>query len=196
MKKIAIVLLSIIALMMVVSCANTNHGVAMAQNKGVVGKNGIKRPDWVLQDQSTRKLHFVSAYGTGATFEVAKMKASLSADSEFALWIATTVEAVRDRYVEDTIVDQTETYLDKFVSTAKEAGQAVLSGVTEVDFWEDVDGGVWILKSLPVKNVKAQIKTAIETTVADTSLFSATTDVNAVLTKLNAALDEYFPESE
>jgi len=198
MKKIAIVLLSVIVLSMVfVSCSSTkNHGVALSQNKGVVGKNGIKRPDWVIYDQSTKKEHFASGYGTGMTFEVAKAKASLNADAELALWISTTVEAVRDRYIEDNIVDTNETYLEKFVITATEAGKAVISGLTEVDYWEDAEGGVWVLKCVKVKNVKAQIEAAIASTCADTTLFAQTTDVDAVLTKLNAALDQYFPEAE
>ena len=198
MKKIAIVLLSVIVLSMVfVSCSSTkNHGVALSQNKGVVGKNGIKRPDWVIYDQSTKKEHFASGYGTGMTFEVAKSKASLNADAELALWISTTVESVRDRYIEDNIVDTNETYLEKFVITATEAGKAVISGLTEVDYWEDAEGGVWVLKSIKVKNVKAQIEAAIASTCADTTLFAETTDVDAVLTKLNAALDQYFPEAE
>lgn len=193
MKKIAIILLSVIALTLIVSC-NTNHGVAMAQNKGVVGKNNIPRPDWVLQDQSNAITHYVSGYGTGKTFEVAKMKAQLAADSNLALWVTTSVESVRDRYLENTIVDESEQYIDKFVLTATEAGKAVLSGVTEIDFWEDLEGGVWVLRSIKVSHVKAQIKAAIETTCADSTLFKADTDVSAVLGKLEKALDEYFPE--
>ncbi len=195
MKKIAVVLLSVIVLsMLFVSCSSTNnHGVALSQNKGVVGKNGIPRPDWVIYDQSNKKEHFATGYGTGMTFEVAKAKASLAADSELAMWISTTVEAVRDRYVEDNVVNTNETYLEKFVISATEAGRAVISGIIEVDYWEDAEGGVWVLKCIDVKNVKAQIESAIASTGTDTSLFAPTTDVDAVLAKLNAALDEYFP---
>lgn len=192
MKKIAIILLSVFALTLVVSC-NTNHGVALAQNKKVKGKNGISRPDWVIQDQSTSSIHYVSGYGTGKTFEVSKMKAQLAADSNLALWVSTQVESVRDRYLEDSIVNETEQYLDKFVLTATEAGKAILSGVTEIDFWEDAEGGVWVLRSIKVANVKAQIKEAIKSTCSDKALFNADTDVEAVMSKLEKALDEYFP---
>ena len=194
MKRIAIVLLCIMALGLIVSCASTNHEVALSQNKGVVGKNGIKRPDWVVYDQSNSVNHYVSGYGTGKTFEVAKQKAQLNADADMAIWVADSVKAVRDRYIEESFVGDNETYIDTFVSTATEKGTAVLSGVKEVDYWEDGEGGVWVLRSIPVANVKAQIDAAIATTCADETLFSSGTDVKEVMSKLEKALDEYFPE--
>jgi hypothetical protein len=101
---------------------------------------------------------------------------------------------VRDRYIEDSFVGDNETYMDKFVSTATERGMAILSGVKEVDFWEDTEGGVWVLRSIPVANVKAQIEAAINATCADRTLFDSKTDVAEVMAKLEKALDEYFPE--
>ena len=193
MKKVAIILLCIMALGLIVSCA-TNHEVALSQNKGVVGKNGIKRPDWVIYDQSNAVNHYVSGYGTGKTFEVAKQKAQLNADADMAIWVADSVKAVRDRYIEESFVGDNETYIDTFVSTATEKGTAVLSGVKEIDYWEDGEGGVWVLRSIPVANVKAQIDAAIATTCADETLFSSGTDITAVMEKLENALDAYFPE--
>ena len=193
MKKVAIILLTVMALGLIVSCA-TNHEVALSQNKGVVGKNGIKRPDWVIYDQSNAVNHYVAGYGTGKTFEVAKQKAQLNADADLALWVADSVKAVRDRYIEESFVGDNETYIDKFVSTATEKGSAILSGVKEIDYWEDNEGGVWVLRSIPVANVKAQIDAAIATTCADETLFASGTDANEVMAKLEKILDEYFPE--
>ncbi len=193
MKRFKVLLFVSLSIFLIVSVScRTNHGVALSQNKGVLGKNGIARPDWVIYDQSNEKFHYASGYGTGMTFEVAKSKASLNADAELALWISTTVETVRDRYVEDTVVNSNETYLDKFVMTATEAGKAIISGIVEIDFWEDADGGVWVLKRIEVENVKAQIEAVIASTCADTSLFDETTDTSVVLSKLNSVLDTYF----
>ena len=194
MKKIAILLLCILALGMIVSCATKNHEVALSQNKGVVGKNGIKRPDWVIYDQSNIINHYASGYGTGKTFEVAKQKAQLNADAELAIWVSNSVKAVRDRSIEETIIGDNESYMDKFVSTATEMGTAVLSGVKEIDYWEDLEGGVWVLRSIPVTNVREQINVAINATCADMTLFDSKTDVAEVMAKLEKALDEYFPE--
>ena len=194
MKKVAIILLCIMALGLIVSCATRNHEVALSQNKGVVGKNGIKRPDWVVYDQSNAINHYAAGYGTAKTFEVARQKAQLNADAELAIWVSNSVQAVRDRYIEESYVGENETYIDSFVSTATEKATAVLSGVKEVDYWEDLEGGVWVLRSIPVANVKEQINTAIETTCADATLFASDTDVQAVMAKLEKALDEYFPE--
>ncbi len=193
MKKAAIILLCIMALGLIVSCRATNHGVALSQNKGIVGKNGIPRPDWVIYDQSNKKTHYASGFGTGKTFEIAKQKALLNADADLAIWISNSVTAVRDRYIEESIVNDSETYMDKFVSTATSMGNAVMSGVTEIDFWEDGEGGVWVLRAIPVENVKAQINAAINAVCSDPLLFDATTDIEAVMAKLEKALDEYFP---
>lgn len=182
MKK-AVIIFVFISFLVLTSCTSTNHEVALSQNKGVVGKNGIARPDWVIYDQSNAVNHYVSAYGTGKTFEVAKQKAQLNADAELALWISDSVTAVRDRYLEDTIVGENETYLDKFVSTATESGQALLSGVIEIDYWEDTEGGVWVLRMIPVANVKAQIEAAI----------ASSTDDEATRAKLEKALNSTLP---
>ena len=194
MKKVAIILLCIMALGLIVSCATRNHEVALSQNKAVKGKNGIKRPDWVLYDQSNIINHYASGYGTGKTFEIAKQKAVLNADAELALWISNSVQAVRDRYIEESHVGESETYIDKFVSTSTERALAIMTGVKEVDFWEDLEGGVWVLRSIPVANVKEQINAAIEATCADVTLFASDTNIQEVMTKLEKALDEYFPE--
>lgn len=193
MKKVAILLLCIMALGLVVSCATKNHEVALSQNKGIKGKNGIARPDWVIWDQSNAINHYVSGYGTGTTFEVAKQKAQLNADADLAIWVSDSVKAVRERYISENVVGENRTFLDKFESTSTEIGAAILSGVKEVDFWEDLEGGVWVLRSIPVANVKEQIYTAISTTCADETLFYSSDEAKAVMEKLEKALDEYFP---
>lgn len=194
MKKVAIILLCIMALGLIVSCATRNHEVALSQNKAVKGKNGIKRPDWVIYDQSNAINHYAAGYGTGKTFEIAKQKAVLNADAELALWVSNSVQAVRDRYIEESYVGESETYIDKFVSTSTERALAVMTGVKEIDYWEDAEGGVWVLRSIPVANVREQINAAIETTCADASLFASDTNIQEVMVKLEKALDEYFPE--
>ncbi len=191
-KLFAFLLLVICIATVAVSCKSTNHEVALSQNKGVVGKNGIARPDWVIYDQSNEEMHYASGYGTGVTFDIAKQKAQLNADADIALWISNAVQTVRERYVEDNVVNDTEKYIDKFVSKATQNGQALLSGVTEIDFWEDKDGGVWVLRCIPVANIKAQIESAIASTCADASLFSDSADIAGIKSKLNAALEESF----
>ena len=80
------------------------------------------------------------------------------------------------------------------MSTSTERALAILTGIKEVDYWEDIDGGVWVLRRIPVANVKEQINAAIESTCADRTLFAGDTDVAVVMAKLEKALDEYFPD--
>ncbi|MGN0906386.1 MAG: hypothetical protein ACI4NM_04500 [Bullifex sp.] len=169
MKKITKLVLALLVIAVLSSCV-TNHKVALSQNKPVEGKNGIKRPEWVIHDMSTKKMHYASGFGNGFTFEVAKEKARLNADAELALWVSKTVDAVRERYIEESTANTDTTYIDKFVISTKEAGTAVLTGVIEEDFWEDAEGGVWVLVSIPVANVKSQIDYVIQSTVADLSV--------------------------
>lgn len=189
-KSSLIVILMLIVAFCFVSCSSLNHKVALSQNKAVEGKNGIKRPDWVIHDQSTKKVHYSTGFGEGKTFETAKMKAKLNADSELALWISTTIDAVRDRYIEESTDNLSETFVDKFVYSAKEAGQALVTGIIEEDFWEDAEGGVWVLISLPVENVKAQINAAIAATCADTSVFTGDSDkvVNEIMSVVDKVI--------
>lgn len=194
MKKMKMFVVFGLLLVLLASCA-TDHKVALSQNKNVIGKNGIKRPDWVMQDQSNAMDHYASGYGKGKTFETSMLKAKLNADAALAAWVGTSVEAIRDRYIEESDVNGKETYIDTFVSKAKEAGQAVLSGVTEVDFWEDNEGGVWVLHSISVDNIKAQINGAINTVFTDTSLFADTAEAEKIIERLGQALDTYFPEN-
>ena len=192
MKKITKLILAVLVLVVLTSCM-TNHKVALSQNKAVEGKNGIKRPEWVIHDMSTKKVHYASGFGEGYTFEVAKEKARLNADAELALWVSKTVDAVRERYIEENTANADTTYIDQFVISTKEAGTAVLTGVVEEDFWEDLDGGVWVLVSLPVANVRSQIDYVIQTTVADLSVFDNTAGEKAIA-DIRKAVDEVLSE--
>lgn len=192
MKKITKLILAVLVLVVLTSCM-TNHKVALSQNKAVEGKNGIKRPEWVIHDMSTKKVHYASGFGEGFTFEVAKEKARLNADAELALWVSKTVDAVRERYIEENTANADTTYIDQFVISTKEAGTAVLTGVVEEDFWEDLDGGVWVLVSLPVANVRSQIDYVIQTTVADLSVFNNAEGEKAIA-DIRKAVDEVLSE--
>ena len=192
MKKITKLVLAVLVLVVLSSCI-TNHKVALSQNKAVEGKNGIKRPEWVIHDMSTKKVHYASGFGEGFTFEVAKEKARLNADAELALWVSKTVDAVRERYIEENTANADTTYIDQFVISTKEAGTAVLTGVVEEDFWEDLDGGVWVLVSLPVANVRSQIDYVIQTTVADLSVFNNAEGEKAIA-DIRKAVDEVLSE--
>lgn len=190
-KKTVIVLMLIVAL--IVSCAS-NHGVALSQNKNVVGKNGIKRPDWVIHDSSNKKTLFTTGYGTGRTFETAKMKADLNADSEIALWVSSSVDTVRERFITESVdimdASQSELYMDHFTSASAEVGKAILSGVDEVDFWEDADGGVWVLHSIPKANIQAQLQSVIESVFEDIEGSSSFGMASQAADSMTAILEE------
>ena len=168
MKKFLLVFMTVMMLVLTMSCSSNDHKVAMSQNKGVEGKNGIKRPDWVVRDVSDKKTLYAAGYGKGSTFELSMKKAKLEADGKIALYVSNLVEATRERTLKE--VDNNAAaieYIVSFVSHTKELGRALLSGVREEDFWEDNDGGVWILVSIPKENIEEQIEHAIETAIPD-----------------------------
>lgn len=194
MKKVCFLLfVCLLTLVCFVSCVS-NHRVALSQNKKVIGKNGIERPEWVIHDMSNKKTHYVAAFGEGKTFEVAKSKAKLNADAELALWVSNTVDAVRERYISEDINNASNEFVDTFVIKNKEAGSAVFTGVVEEDFWEDGEGGVWVLLSIPVKNVKAQIDSVIAATAADPTVLEKSNDVNQAVEIISKIVEEVLAE--
>lgn len=195
MKKSRFFIVLMLVVALIASCAS-NHSVALTQNKNVVGKNGIKRPDWVIHDESNKKTLYTAGYGTGRTFETAKMKAELNANAEIALWISTSVDTVRERFITESVdimgAEQTELYMDHFTSASAEVGKAILSGVTEVDFWEDAEGGVWVLHSIPKANIEAQVQSVIESVfqnIEGSSTFGAASEAaDSMTTILNEVM--------
>lgn len=194
-RRTVVVLLLIVALL--ASCAS-NHRVALSQNKNVEGKNGIKRPDWVIHDISNKKTLYTTGYGTGRTFETAKMKAELNADAEIALWVSSSVDAVRERFITESVdimdATTTELYMDHFTSAAAEVGKAILTGVDEVDFWEDADGGVWVLHSVPKENIQAQVQSVIDSVFQDIKEDSSFGEASKAAESMSAILNEVMNE--
>ena len=187
MKRFLFVSLSVLMLILSVSCTSSNHKVALSQNKGVKGKNGIARPDWVVRDFSNDTTLYASAYGKGSNFNVSLKKARIEADGKLAMYVNNTVTMAVNRAFEESEDSEVIAYLDNFSSKTSEVAKAILSGVREEDFWEDNDGGVWILISIPAMNVKAQMEKAISETAVKTP---SPVDTKKVVSVLNKNLDE------
>ncbi|MCR5732373.1 MAG: LPP20 family lipoprotein [Sphaerochaetaceae bacterium] len=192
MKKCLIFTLSVFLLMLTLSCAShSNHKIALSQNKGVKGKNGIERPDWVVRDFSDSETLYAAAYGRGSTFEVSLKKARVEADGELAQYVNNTVTKAVNRSYDETEDAEILAYLDSFSTDTNTVGKAILSGVKEEDFWEDNEGGVWILVSIPAANVKAQMEKAIsETSVAVPSPVKTKKTISVLSKNLDEVLTE------
>lgn len=163
MKKVCLLVLCALALFVVVGCASTSPAVnesvktAASQIPVVLGKNDIPRPDWVFQDQSTAELQYAAGYGKMANTQNSMKKAQTEARNLLAEYVSTAVKEITTTYSNDAGTDGNRQAIDAFESVSMQKSQAVLSGANQMDMWEDVEGGVWILMSIPKANVASQM---------------------------------------
>lgn len=149
--------------MVIISCSSVKPYVtANEQNIVNEGVNKVDRPEWVFQDLSNNKTHYVVGYGKLSTLQNSIKRAQTEAKNLIAEWVSTSVDEVITTFTNDSGNSDNSYALDAFEVVSKQRAQAILSGVEQVDLWEDADGGVWVLMSIPVENVKSQMYGAWE----------------------------------
>ena len=159
MKKILYILLALVLVFSVVGCASTEKSEAVEETKApvVLGKDGIPRPDWVVKDVSTQDVHFASGYYKAATYANAQKAAIAEARNALAEWVKTSVDEIITSYRNDAGSGENLQAVQAFETISKQNATAMLSGSIKEDEWVDLDGGVYVLVSIPVENVKDQM---------------------------------------
>lgn len=99
----------------------------------VYGKNGIIRPDWVIKVPESSTEHYEKGYAKCSTFYESYLEAIKSAKTSYAYWILTNVE-LTDKNINGVAYDS------KAFSESTS-----LTNVEVVEYWEDAEGGVWVL---------------------------------------------------
>ena len=186
-----------VLIIVITSCSSVKPYVtANEQNIVNEGVNKVDRPEWVFQDLSNNKTHYVVGYGKLSTLQNSIKRAQTEAKNLIAEWVSTSVDEVITTYTNDSGNSDNSYALDAFEVVSKQRAQAILSGVEQVDLWEDADGGVWVLMSIPVENVKSQMYGAWEeaTSSATNSLTNkeAAKEAND---KMAEAINAYFNSS-
>lgn len=194
MKKSTFTIILIVLLAVITSCSSVKpYTTANEQEIVKDGVNKVNRPEWIFQDLSNNKTHYVVGYGKLSSLQNSIKRAQTEAKNLIAEWVSTSVDEVITTYTNDSGNSDNSYALDAFEVVSKQRAQAVLSGVEQVDLWEDADGGVWVLMSIPVENVKSQMYGAWEeaTSSATTSMTNkeAAKEAND---KMAEAINSYF----
>ena len=105
----------------------------LQRQKVVYGKNGIIRPDWVVKVPESNDVHYEKGYAQGSDFYETYLEAVKAAKASYAYWINTNIE-LTDKNVNNVAYDS-----KAFSNTIS------LSTIEVVEYWEDTEGGIWVL---------------------------------------------------
>ena len=105
----------------------------LQRQKVVYGKNGIIRPDWVVKVPESNGVHYEKGYAQGSDFYETYLEAVKAAKASYAYWINTNIE-LTDKNVNNVAYDS-----KAFSNTIS------LSTIEVVEYWEDTEGGIWVL---------------------------------------------------
>lgn len=182
---------------MITSCNSVKpYESANKQNLVLEGTNKVSRPEWVFKDLSNNKTHYVVGYGKMSNLQNSIKRAQAEAKNLLAEWVSTSVDEVITTYTNDSGNTDNNYALDAFEVVSKQRAQAILSGIEQVDMWEDSDGGVWILMSIPVENVKSQMYSAWEEASSSASDAKTNKEVaKEANDKMAEAINNYFNNS-
>lgn len=152
MKKISVFLLAIMIFAILVSCSSTATPVQVvkgAADKTIEDVDKSGRPAWVTRDISTKEVHYAAGYAKQSNLQNSIKRAQVEARNLLAEWVSTSIDEIVIAYTNDAGTDGNRQALDSFEAISKQRAQATISGSKQEAMWEDGDGGVWILLSIP-----------------------------------------------
>lgn len=203
MKKSAIVIALSLVLVVLASCASTSQPAqsgsvtqdsqsATVQNPVVYGKDGVPRPEWVTKDVSTQDVHFATGYGKMTNFANSQKRALAEARNAIAEWISTSVDEIIVTYTNDAGEGANRQAIDAFETISKQQSTAWISGSMQEALWEDAEGGVYVLVSIPVANVKEPMVEVAEG--VNEQVFETNEAAAAANAMMDEAIAKYFSE--
>ena len=107
----------------------TGEATRLQKEIRVIGRDGIARPDWVISVPSSSAYYYAKAYSADGDID----KAIDLCRENLASAISTSVNIVAKTV-------NGVSYENKTVETS-----AVVKGSELVEYWEDADGGIWVL---------------------------------------------------
>jgi len=145
MKRALTLVMIILSVMLVFSCASKSTG------KKVVGAEGVTRPDWVRQlGKKEKGLHFEVGYGKMSNYATSLKKAEADARNKIAFWVQTDVNTVLKTSTQDAGIGDQRELIEYMEEISKQTAQVSISGAAIEDSWEDEDGGVYVLMSYDI----------------------------------------------
>ncbi len=163
MKRWYLALVVLAVLVILGGCATkvaSDSGVP--KRPQVIGAEGVPQPEWVYKTVVAQDLHYETGYGKMSDKQTSIKRATVEAKNKIAEWVSTSVKEVVVTYLNDAGSGDNRQALDAMEVVSQQVAEATLSGVTTEEMWVDVDGGVWVLCSIPMANVEKNFEPAAE----------------------------------
>ncbi len=181
MKKTLLAIM-LVAIALLAGCASTEEA-APVETDGT--------PDWVHIDISTQDVHYATGYGNMSNKQNSIKRAQAEARNLIAEWVNTSVEEIITTYTNDAGSEANRQAMDAFETLSIQNASAILSGVKQEDMYEEPDGGIWVLMSIPVENVKSQMYGYVEEAIESTP-FERNEAAEEANNMMNNAIAKYF----
>ena len=120
--------------------------------------------------------------------QISIKRATVEAKNKIAEWVSTQVKEVIVTYVNDAGSGSDRQALDAMEAISLQVAEATLSGVTTEEMWIDVEGGVWVLCSIPLENIEKNFQPAAEAVAEAFAKNEAADAANAKMKDSFAAL--------
>jgi hypothetical protein len=143
--NVSIVLL-LAALIFVTGCATTNPDGS---------------PRWATDVPSHWRTYYAVGYGKLSNVQNSRMRAEAMAADAVARWAGVTVQGALTNYFQDSGSSGAQN-LEMMESVSRQVVDISLRGIEVEKVHTAADGGVWVLVSFPVKNLKDAYKAQSE----------------------------------
>ena len=124
---------------------------------------GTDKPEWINSDVSTPEKYCVAAYAKMSKRQNSIRRAQAEAKTLFAENISTAITSIIEVFSAESDDGKNSETVDGFITLSKQYSNAVFRGAKQEAMWDDPDGGVWVLMSIPTEELeKAMAKAADE----------------------------------
>ena len=124
---------------------------------GCATTNADGSPKWTTDPPSNWRTFYASGYGKLSNPQNARLRAEALAMDSIARWASTTVQGALTNYFQDSGQSGNQV-LEMMESISRQVVNVSLRGAAVEEHWTAPDGGVWVLVSFPVKNLKDAYK--------------------------------------
>ena len=137
MKRYVVPLL-VLSLFVMVGCATTNPDGS---------------PKWTTDPPSNWRTYYAAGYGKLSNVQNSRMRAEALAMDNIARWASTTVQGALTNYFQDSGATGGQS-AEMMENISRQVVDISLRGAKVEESYTDAEGGVWVLVSFPVKNLK------------------------------------------
>ncbi|MDD3823736.1 MAG: LPP20 family lipoprotein [Sphaerochaetaceae bacterium] len=131
--------------------------VALVLLAGCATTNADGSPKWTTDVPSHWRTYHAVGYGKLSNVQNSRMRAEAMATDAVARWASVTVQGALTNYFQDSGSSGNQN-LEMLESISRQVVDISLRGIQVEEQYTDADGGVWVLVSFPVKNLKDAYK--------------------------------------